>query len=34
MLLQRIHNQGVIRSLFSNLVEMEKSNNYMKRNAQ
>ena len=34
MLLQRIHNQGVIRLLFSNLVETEKSNNYMKRNAQ
>ena len=34
MLLQRIYNQGVIRLLFSNLVETEKSNNYMKRNAQ
>ena len=34
MLLQRIHNQGVIRLLFGNLVEMEKSNNYKKRNAQ
>ena len=34
MLLQHIHNQGVIRLLFSNLVETEKSNNYMKRNAQ
>ena len=34
MLLQRIHNQGVIRLLSSNLVETEKSNNYKKRNAQ
>ncbi len=34
MLLQHIHNQGVIRLLFSNLVETEKSNNYKKRNAQ
>ena len=34
MLLQHIHNQGVMRLLFSNLVETEKSNNYMKRNAQ
>ena len=34
MLLQHIHNQGVIRLLFSDLVETEKSNNYMKRNAQ
>ena len=34
MLLQYIHNQGVIRLLFSNLEETEKSNNYMKRNAQ
>ena len=34
MLLQHIYNQGVIRSLFSNLVETEKSNNYKKRNAQ
>ena len=34
MLLQHIHNQGVMRLLFSNLVEPEKSNNYKKRNAQ
>ena len=34
MLLQRIHNQWVIRLLFGGLVETEKSNNYMKRNAQ
>ena len=34
MLLQRIHNQVVIRLLFGNLVETEKSNNYKKRNAQ
>ena len=34
MLLQRIYNQEVIRLLFSNLVETEKSNNYKKRNAQ
>ena len=34
MLLQHIHNQGVMRLLFSDLVETEKSNNYMKRNAQ
>ena len=34
MLLQHIHNQGVVRLLFSNLVETEKSNNYKKRNAQ
>ena len=34
MLLQHIHNQGVIRLLFSDLAETEKSNNYMKRNAQ
>ena len=34
MLLQRIHNQVVIRLLFGNLIETEKSNNYMKRNAQ
>ena len=34
MLLQHIHNQGVIRLLFSDLVETEKSNNYKKRNAQ
>ena len=34
MLLQRIYNQGVIRLLFDNLVETEKSNNYKKRNAQ
>ena len=34
MLLQHIHNQGVMRLLFSNLVETEKSNNYKKRNAQ
>ena len=34
MLLQHIHNQGVIWLLFSNLVETEKSNNYKKRNAQ
>ena len=34
MLLQHIHNQEVIRLLFSNLVETEKSNNYKKRNAQ
>ncbi len=34
MLLQHIHNQGVMRLLFSDLVETEKSNNYKKRNAQ
>ena len=34
MLLQHIHNQGVMRLLFSNLVETEKSDNYKKRNAQ
>ena len=34
MLLQHIHNQWVIRLLFSDLVETEKSNNYKKRNAQ
>ena len=34
MFLQRIHNQWVMRLLFGNLVETEKSNNYKKRNAQ
>ena len=34
MLLQHIHNQGVMRLFFSDLVETEKSNNYKKRNAQ
>ena len=34
MLLQHIHNQGVMRLLFDSLVETEKSNNYKKRNAQ
>ena len=34
MLLQHIHNQGVMQLLFGDLVETEKSNNYKKRNAQ